>query len=89
MYGWHEEDRVATVSEAVREWVWNVGQDYPDRQWLWSDYDTCEQNPHYKGPPQPYPGDGIEDEYDLAPEADKPEWQQVYDPEPDFDEIPF
>ena len=28
------------MQEAVRQWAWSVGADYPERQWLLSDYDT-------------------------------------------------
>ena len=47
------------MQEAVREWTWNVGQDRSDQQWILSDYDTWERNPHYTGPDQGHP----EDEY--------------------------
>lgn len=43
------------MQEAVREWAWIVGQDYPDRQWLLTDYDTWERNPHYRGQEQVHP----------------------------------
>ena len=43
------------MQDAVRQWAWNVGQDYPDRQWLLTDYDTWECNPHYRGPEQVHP----------------------------------
>ena len=45
------------MREAVREWVWNVGQDRADQQWVLSDYDTWERNPHYTGPDQDHPED--------------------------------
>jgi hypothetical protein len=45
------------MQEAVREWVWNVGQDRSDQQWVLSDYDTWERNPHYTGPDQDHPED--------------------------------
>jgi hypothetical protein len=47
------------MREAVREWVWIVGQDRSDSQWILSDYDTWERNPHYTGPDLGHP----EDEY--------------------------
>jgi len=50
------------MQEAVREWSWNVGSDRPTEQWLLSDYDTWERNPHYVGPDQGHP----EDYYDYA-----------------------
>lgn len=51
----YENDRPATPAEAVREWAWVVGQERPDSQWLLSDYDTWERNPHYTGPEQAHP----------------------------------
>jgi hypothetical protein len=54
---YEEYDRLATPSDAIREWAWNVGSEYPDRQWLVSNYDTIEKNPHYHGPDQPHPND--------------------------------
>ena len=47
------------MRESVRSWLWTVGQDRPDQQWLLSNYDTWERNPHYNGPDQGHP----EDEY--------------------------
>jgi len=48
--------------DAVREWVWTVGKDQKDRQWISSDYDTWERNPHYSGPEQKHPEADYEDE---------------------------
>lgn len=45
----------ATVSEAINEWVWNVGHECPERAWLCSSYDTWERNPYYQGPPVEHP----------------------------------
>lgn len=52
-------DHVATVSEAINEWAWNVGAEpgYVNLQWLVSSYDTIERNPHYHGPEQQHPED--------------------------------
>ena len=72
MFGYHESDctPLATMTDAVREWAWNVGA-YPaniDRQWLLSDYDTWERNPHYTGPNQGHPDDPDDDEcWDSIP----------------------
>ena len=55
MFGYDEETHLATPGEACREWAWNVGEDFPDSQWLLSDYDTWERNPHYHGVAQPHP----------------------------------
>jgi hypothetical protein len=58
------------VQEALREWAWIVGADRPDDQWLLSDYDSWEPNPHYTGPDQGHPEDhGIED-YDESMDGD-------------------
>lgn len=43
------------VSEAVRDWVWNVGRNCPDSAWLLSNYDTWHANPFYIGPKEPHP----------------------------------
>ena len=50
-------NKMSFMQEAVREWVWNVGQDRADQQWVLSDYDTWERNPHYTGPDQDHPED--------------------------------
>ena len=50
-------NKMSFMQEAVREWVWNVGQDRADQQWVLSDYDTWERNPHYTGPDQGHPED--------------------------------
>ena len=46
---------LATRTDAVREYAMWVGQDKPYTQWLISDYDTWERNPHYVGPDQGHP----------------------------------
>lgn len=47
------------VTEAIREWAWNIGADPHniDRQWLLTDYDSWERNPHYTGPDMGHPDD--------------------------------
>lgn len=45
------------IQEAISEWVWIVGKDHPDTQWLCSNYDSWERNPHYTGPDQGHPED--------------------------------
>ena len=50
-------NKMSFMQEAVREWVWNVGQDRADQQWVLSNYDTWERNPHYTGPDQGHPED--------------------------------
>lgn len=46
---------VATPAEACQEYARNVGEDRPDQQWLLTNYDTWEKNPHYRGEGQPHP----------------------------------
>lgn len=46
---------LATRSQAVSEWAWNVGRERLGDAWLLSDYDTWERNPHYTGPDVPHP----------------------------------
>lgn len=52
-----DEEDCAPIStaDAVREWASVVGAERPDTQWLLSDYDTWERNPHYAGPAQRHP----------------------------------
>jgi hypothetical protein len=50
------------IQQAIREWAWIVGAERLDQQWLLTDYDTWEPNPHYHGPDQGHP----EDHYDYA-----------------------
>jgi hypothetical protein len=46
---------VATISDAVREYTWNVGKDCPHCAWILSPYDTWHKNPYYIGAPEPHP----------------------------------
>lgn len=50
---------LATYDDAMREYAWNVGLEYPyrDQQWLLTDYDVWVRNPHYTGPEQRHPED--------------------------------
>lgn len=56
-----------SIEQGIREWIWWVGQEprFKDCQWILSDYDTWEQNPHYRGPEQRHPEDPSrwEDDY--------------------------
>ena len=54
--------KMSYIQQAIREWVWIVGAERLDQQWLLTDYDTWEPNPHYHGPDQGHP----EDYYDYA-----------------------
>lgn len=76
-------DRAPTISEAVREWVWVVGAERLDQQWLLSDYDTWERNPHYTGPYQPHPeGYGIYgDEHEHHHDSLERDCDEPYEPE--------
>lgn len=50
---------LATRSDAVREYAFNVGHDRPLQQWILSDYDTWERNPFYIGPDMGHPDDEV------------------------------
>ncbi len=45
----------ATPTDARREYAYNAGANRPDREWLLTDWDTWERNPHYTGEPGPHP----------------------------------
>ena len=45
------------IQQAIREWAWIVGAERLDQQWLLTDYDSWEPNPHYRGPDQGHPED--------------------------------
>ena len=70
-----DEEDCAPIStaDAVREWVWVAGAERPDTQWLLSDYDTWERNPHYAGPDQRHPEDYQEEltEEDMIARCDQ------------------
>lgn len=51
------DDRYATITDAVREHTFNVGRDHPDVAWILSPYDTWNRNPYYTGEPVPHPED--------------------------------
>ena len=60
------------MREAVREWAWNVGQDAQDQQWLLSNYDTWERNPHYNGPDQGHPEDYRDEDEERTHQTEWP-----------------
>lgn len=64
----YDEDKeyssLATMTEAVREYAFNVGSDRPDVAWILSPYDTWERNPFYVGPKQPHPEDAMYGDFD-------------------------
>jgi hypothetical protein len=70
----NNEDRCATIPEAIREWAWNVGYlpDHIDSQWLLTDYDSWERNPHYTGPDQGHPEDAV---WEGEHEASEARWE--------------
>ena len=55
------DDRVATMAEAAQEYVWNVGAEMRDVEWISSPYDSWHKNPFYDGPPGPHPEDPPQD----------------------------
>ena len=66
------------ISMAEQEYIWNVGKDRPEQDWILSDRDVWYRNPHYKGIHGPHPEDWDEDTR-FAPDP-APEWS---------DDIPF
>lgn len=55
------EDQLATISDAVKEYVFNVGAKRADEAWILSPYDTWHKNPFYKGPKVEHPESIYED----------------------------
>ena len=55
-----DEDRLATPTEACREYARNVGSEHPERPWILTDRDTWERNPFYDGPAVPHPDDRVD-----------------------------
>lgn len=53
---------IATPSESVREWAWNVGFERRDQEWMLHDWDVWVRNPHFTGKPGPHPEDATLDE---------------------------
>jgi hypothetical protein len=62
---------LATMKDAVQEYALWVGRDKPYTQWILSDYDSWEKNPHYIGPDQGHPevGDPLCEVYGTFKEA--------------------
>jgi hypothetical protein len=63
----------ATMSEAVQQWAYVIGINRQYTQWLLSDYDSWERNPHYVGPDQGHPetGDPLCAVFGTFKEADR------------------
>ena len=58
------------MQQALREWAWIVGAERLDQQWLLTDCDSWEPNPHYTGSDQGHPEDQCYDE-DLSHDQTK------------------
>lgn len=84
----YEDDTLATMSDAVREYAANVGFDRPDVAWILSPYDTWERNPYYSGPPACHPDDFCDDEFfdEMVEAVEAPEATHV---RYEDDDIPF
>jgi hypothetical protein len=68
---YHDDDDyapLATPADACREHARIVGAERPDQEWLLTDYDTWEKNPHFTGTPGRHPED-YDDDYELLDEA--------------------
>lgn len=84
---------LATHTDAMREFAWNAGAEFPESQWLLTSYDVWVRNPHYSGPPQRHPEDDadcyLDDEIETGTDRlhAQGKWAPTIDP--DFDEIPF
>jgi len=51
----NNEDQLATMSDAAREFASNVGSEDTTRAWILSPFDSWERNPYYQGPDVPHP----------------------------------
>lgn len=65
MFGYYEDSRLATETEACCEFARNVGIDDPDREWILTPFDSWVRNPAYTGKPGRHPED---DNYDDVEE---------------------
>lgn len=87
------DDRPATPGEAYDEWVQNAGSDHPDQEWILTDWDSWEHNPHYTGPPGPHPEDQHYDGEDCQQwghgEPSDEELEELTKPTNPFDDVPF
>jgi hypothetical protein len=55
---------LATDSDAVREYAFNVGRERPDQAWILDPRDVWTQNPFYRGPAVPHPDDDERNDQD-------------------------
>ena len=77
-------------TEALREWAWIEGQFRLDDQWLLSNLDTWERNPHYHGPDQGHPEDAIMVGEYMPQEDSETLSDMLADSSVDvFDDLPF
>jgi hypothetical protein len=51
------ERELASTSDAVREYVFNYGQDNRHQDWILSPLDTWHKNPYFQGVHGPHPED--------------------------------
>jgi hypothetical protein len=59
--GGKQMDRLATESEAAREYGRNAGMEDPSVEWILTPWDSWERNPFYTGKPGRHPEDDYED----------------------------
>ena len=52
-----QDSRLASDSEANREYARNAGAEDPTRAWILTPWDSWERNPSYHGPDVPHPED--------------------------------
>jgi hypothetical protein len=50
--------------EADRQWVWAVGEERPEQDWILSDRDVWYPNPHFVGVRGPHPEDYPDEDYE-------------------------
>lgn len=84
--------QVATMQDAVREWVLVVGADRPDQAWVLHDYDVWVKNPYYHGAPVPHPEDDPRD--DFVPDVSEARLLEIAESEAAYaamvdDDCPF
>jgi hypothetical protein len=75
------------IQDAVRQWAWAYGEERLDCEWILSDYDSWERNPHYTGPKGRHPEDYSDYDDHVVPDSSV---KEVYSNEELFDnDIPF
>jgi hypothetical protein len=81
-------DRMATIEDAEREYVRNVGSERPEVEWILSDRDCWYRNPYFTGKPGRHPEDYAVDGDDDPTTEERPLSRNPAD-YPDDDDIPF